>query len=86
MSTYVEIEHEIDIEDYLDEVPTKVLQRELASRTDGGSIPTSALLAADLRSAFYARDASRFEALLREIEPIPTKPIPKATAVAEFRS
>jgi hypothetical protein len=29
-------------------------------------------LAEDLRTAFYARDASRFEALLKEIEPPPS--------------
>ncbi len=28
-------------------------------------------LAEDLRAAFYARDASRFEALLKELEPPP---------------
>ena len=87
MSTYVDITHEIDVEDYIDEVSTSVLRAELARRKDGDrGVLTSALLASDLRSAFYARDASRFEALLREIEPVPTKPIPTATVVAEFRS
>ena len=73
--TYATID--IEIEDYLYRVPTETLRLELKSRKDAepGDDPngphewTPVGMADDLRTAFYARNASRFEALLAVLDP-----------------
>jgi hypothetical protein len=75
----VTVEADVEIEDYLDEVPLEVLREEIARRQkrDGDAkatvgeveVWTPSGLADDLRNAFYARNASRFEALLTVLQP-----------------
>jgi hypothetical protein len=68
---------EIDIEDYLEDVDTDVLERELRRRRSKVKPADPAApeawtprgMAHDLRTAFYARNASRFEMLLLALEP-----------------
>ena len=60
---------DVPLEDYLDEIADEILVEELEIRGKkivGAStiISTNLDLAKRLRSAFYRRDASRFEALL----------------------
>lgn len=68
---------DFDVEDYLDEVDDEALIQELKSREKkkGRKLVGTrdhdwmrAGLAADLRSVFYSRNASRFEALLMVLE------------------
>lgn len=67
---------DFEVEDYLDEATTEALERELARRAKRDAKKkaphieawTPAGLAADLRHVFYARDPSRFEALLVVLE------------------
>lgn len=72
---YVHVSVDIDAQDVLEQLLDEDLQRELDRRRkrrgDGvaGAISwDSTGLAEDLRAAFYARDASRFEALLRKLD------------------
>ena len=68
-----------DVEDYLGGVDLKVLQKEIIRRierdrkakaADGGiEVWTPPGLADDLRTAFYTRNASRFELLLTVLQP-----------------
>jgi hypothetical protein len=74
--TMVEVEIDIEIEDYLDEIDSDVLERELRRRRsnivqdpNGPEAWTPRGMAHDLRTAFYARNASRFEMLLLALEP-----------------
>jgi hypothetical protein len=73
---------EIDVDEYLDEASASALRSEVERRVacgdwkwpdvpgdDGVERWTPGGLADDLRNAFYARDASRFEALLTVLEP-----------------
>jgi hypothetical protein len=68
---------DIDIDDYLDEVSEDALRREVDRRIAAGSWSNSdhapepwtrAGLAADIRAAYYARNASRLELLLVILE------------------
>jgi hypothetical protein len=66
---------EFEIEDYLHEVSDFALKDEMDRRIKDGKPPNSDLedwtpegMADDLRAAFYRRDASRFELLLRVLE------------------
>lgn len=68
---------EIEIEDYLHEVDTDTLRRELKSREmdaqpgddpNGPHYWTPIGLVTDLRTAFYAPNAARFEMLLAVLE------------------
>lgn len=65
----------VDPYDVLDDLDDDVLERELAKRAKGrGDKPervekwTQTGLAEDMRAAFYARNASRFEALLMVLD------------------
>ncbi len=78
---------DFDVDDYLDEASTGALRAELSSRDESKAGAGKALvavgnvqfwtpsgLADDLRTAFYARNASRFEMLLTALQPhVPTK-------------
>jgi hypothetical protein len=77
--SYVDIEIEID--DYLDKASEEALRLEIKERLkrgrwrgeqlpteDGVEAWTPLGFAEDLRTAFYARNASRFEALLCALE------------------
>jgi len=76
---------DVDTDDALDDLSDSALRAELKRRsahagaahlswtTDAAALVwTAAALADDLRSAFYARDANRFDALLYRIEPMLT--------------
>jgi hypothetical protein len=74
------VEVDIEIEDYLDEVSLEALQEEISDRrrraestrligVGGVELWTPSGLADDLRTAFYARNASRFEMLLTVLQP-----------------
>jgi hypothetical protein len=72
------IEVDIDIEDHLDEVSTHVLKEEIRRRLTKGRVSSTQVdieewapsgLADDLRTAFYARNANRFELLLTVLQP-----------------
>jgi hypothetical protein len=68
---------DIEIEDYLYKLPTETLRLELKSRKDAKPEDSPGAphewtpigMADDLRTAFYARNASRFEALLAVLDP-----------------
>jgi hypothetical protein len=73
---YVEVFVEAD--DYISDVSTEALRRELDRRlghvADTETHPWTALgIAQDLRTAFYARNASRFEAILSVLEDVGRK-------------
>lgn len=59
---------EIDLHYYLDQVRTDDLLRELQRREVEAPFATLDETIGDLRQAFYARDASRFEMVLRRME------------------
>ncbi len=69
---YATVQVEVDVGDVLADLPASQLRRVLSERGIGvppdGEAWTPAGFAADLRSAFYARNASRFEALLTVLE------------------
>ena len=52
----------------LEDMPSNILRDELGRRGDFAELWGAAELANDLRLVFYARDASRFEMLLRVLE------------------
>ena len=71
---------DIEVDFYLDEASTSALRSEVNRRIADGSWKIDPMIdeiepwtpqgmAADLRSAFYRRDASRFELLLKVLEP-----------------
>lgn len=69
------VEVDIDIEDHLDEVPLDCLQNEVARRLKKKGHDPSAPepwtrrgMADDIRQAYYARNASRLELLLSQLE------------------
>ncbi|HOW50224.1 MAG TPA: hypothetical protein PLB26_21485 [Rubrivivax sp.] len=76
------VDIEIDADDYADYISKATFKRELSRRLSIGEIKpsdferdkaepwTRAGLAEDIRHAFYARDASRMEALLRVLETV----------------
>jgi hypothetical protein len=78
----VEVEADIDVDEYLFEASTQALLEEIRHRVAKGEITDRALtetpdkreiwtrpgLADDIRTAFYARNASRLEMLLMELE------------------
>lgn len=65
---------EIEIENYLDEVGTRILLHELTQRKIGASPSDGIKIAQELRDAYYRRDASRFEAILTaHLDPIEIK-------------
>jgi hypothetical protein len=69
---------DIDVDDYLDDASNEAIWSELLRRIANGYEPpvvasapqpwTRIGLASDIRHAFYARDASRLEMLLSELE------------------
>ena len=67
----------IDIEDYLDDARPEDIEREYLRRLARGYVPKHTTdsepwirdgLAADIRNAYYARNASQLEALLVVLE------------------
>jgi len=82
----------VDVDDVLDDLSDKELEQELERRLRRrgggiGSAPhpwTNAAIADDLRTAFYARDASRFEALLAVLDPPRSNSFPARAAIVAF--
>jgi len=74
------VDIEVDVDDYADYISKATFKRELLRRVSIGEIKpadferdkvepwTRAGLAEDIRRAFYVRDASRMESLLRVLE------------------
>jgi hypothetical protein len=86
---------DIDADDVLPELSDADLQEELDRRrkTRGGSKAASEAhpwtdlgLAEDLRTAFYARNANRFEALLAQMDPTPRIAGGTATPIGAARA
>ncbi len=77
---------DVDAYEVLEEISDEDLEEELASRrrkrgdkvqADNGAEPWTSLgMAEDLRTAFYARDATRFESLLCRLDSGNDSPIP----------
>ncbi len=82
----VDVNVDVDMEDVLEELDDKNLEEELDRRQKrSGRASANADLANDLRLAFYARDASRFEALLvRHLDP-QMFVMPTTAPIMEFR-
>jgi hypothetical protein len=79
----------VDWQDVLDDMDDDALERELEKRRQRqGKRSTAAEpwtplgMAEDLRTAFYARDASRFEALLATLDPASRTPGLTAAPIA----
>jgi hypothetical protein len=84
---------EVDIDDVLDDLSDKELEQELERRRrrqgggGSGASPhpwTNAAIADDLRTAFYARNGSRFEALLAVLDPPRSNSFPARAAIVAF--
>jgi len=73
--TYISLD--VDVDDFIHDIPTRALIEEIEHRRNvGGDAPTTTNreLAQRLRSTYFRRDASQFEALLvTYLDPIEIK-------------